>query len=111
MFIFGEFKFFYILLLFFILFINNFYFKKEQKKNYILLLELQNFIINNLKPGKTLKQVYEASFKFIKEKDKDLSGKIGNNFGFGVFFLIFLLFNLIIILLFKRLDLNLKNLF
>jgi len=56
----------------------------EQKQNYNIAHELQNVVISKLKPGNSLKSVYEAGVEFIKNKKEDLLAKLPTNLGFGI---------------------------
>jgi len=56
----------------------------EQKHNYNIAHELQNTVISKLKPGSSLKSVYEAGCEFVKNKKEDLLAKLPTNLGFGI---------------------------
>lgn len=56
----------------------------EQKQNYNLLYEAENAVISKLKPGATLKSVYEYAHNLIKTKKAALVNNLPPNFGFGI---------------------------
>lgn len=57
---------------------------KDQKANYLVILELRDKILENLKPGNKINEVYETAITFLKEKAPHLIEKMGNYLGFGV---------------------------
>lgn len=54
----------------------------EQKKNYEFLLEVSDFIINNLTDGVVLSDLYNRTVDFVKGKRPELVDKLNKNFGF-----------------------------
>lgn len=62
---------------------------KEQKKNYLIVTELMDHILHQLKPGNLLNSVYQAAITFLNEKAHHLVEKIGQYIGFGVYIIIF----------------------
>ncbi len=58
---------------------------KEQRQNYNIANELENLVINKLKPGTTLKEEYDSGVEFVKNKKEELLSKLPPNLGFGVY--------------------------
>ena len=50
----------------------------------MLVYELQQLIISKLKPGVSLKSVYDAAIAHATEKKKEVVDALPNNFGYGV---------------------------
>ncbi|RKO90481.1 FACT complex subunit SPT16 N-terminal lobe domain-containing protein, partial [Blyttiomyces helicus] len=57
---------------------------KDQEKNYRFLLELQKYVISNLKDGITCKEAYGKAVAYIESKRPDLKDVFLKNCGFGI---------------------------
>lgn len=57
---------------------------KSQETNYNFLLELQSFVISEMKPGVPLKEIWEKGVEFVQTKRPDLEPHLVTNFGFGM---------------------------
>jgi nucleosome binding factor SPN SPT16 subunit len=56
----------------------------EQKAAYQLAYDAQVHLFSQLKPGNSLKDVYNSTRDFIAEKDAAIAEKLFKNFGFGI---------------------------
>ena len=56
----------------------------EQKAAYHLAYEAQAHLFSELKLGNSLKDVYNSTKEFIRQKDPRLAEKVYKNFGFGI---------------------------
>jgi nucleosome binding factor SPN SPT16 subunit len=55
---------------------------KDMEEVYELLLSLENFLLEKLKPGKEICDVYKAAMEFLKEKKPDfMKYVVTANFG------------------------------
>ncbi|CAI2162795.1 3619_t:CDS:10 [Funneliformis geosporum] len=57
---------------------------KEQEKNYEILLELQRRIVDNIKSGVKLRDVYLKAVNFVKSKKSDLVNHFVKSLGHGM---------------------------
>ena len=57
---------------------------KEQSDNYDFLLKLQQRVFDGLKPGATLKSVYQAAVKFVEQQKPALVQHLVKNLGCGI---------------------------
>eukprot|EP00331_Platyophrya_macrostoma_P013437 CAMPEP_0176433956 /NCGR_PEP_ID=MMETSP0127-20121128/16370_1 /TAXON_ID=938130 /ORGANISM="Platyophrya macrostoma, Strain WH" /LENGTH=741 /DNA_ID=CAMNT_0017816561 /DNA_START=55 /DNA_END=2280 /DNA_ORIENTATION=- len=57
---------------------------KNQKANYLLAHDLLMLIVSKLKPGTSLKSVYDSAINHVTEKKKDVLDNLPNNFGYGI---------------------------
>jgi len=57
---------------------------EDQKANYVTLYNLHNMLIGKLKPGTSLKSIYDAGVDMIRDKRPILVDKLSQNFGFGM---------------------------
>lgn len=55
---------------------------EDQKKNYEFLVQVSDFIIENLSDGVILSDLYQKAVDFVKEKRPELVDKLTKNFGF-----------------------------
>lgn len=56
----------------------------KQKEAYQLAFDAQNHLIEKLRPGALIKEAFNSTLKFIKDKDSSLADKIHTNLGFGI---------------------------
>jgi len=57
---------------------------KQQEKNYTFLLDVQRKILDAMKEGTKIKDVYARAMDFIRNKRPELEKKFVKNLGFGV---------------------------
>ncbi len=63
------------------LFINP---TEEQKGNYAAALEVQNFVLGELKVGARCSEIYRKTMEFVKAKHERLLDFVGPHFGHGI---------------------------
>merc|ERR1719238_1972695 len=56
----------------------------DQKEVYSLALEVENLVIDTLKPGTTFKDVYRIALERVQEKSPQHLGSFVKNVGFGL---------------------------
>ncbi|KAI8985467.1 FACT complex subunit spt16 [Pilobolus umbonatus] len=57
---------------------------KPQEKNYEFLLEVQNRVLDSLRDGVKIREVYQKAITLIKQKRPDLEKNFTKNVGFGM---------------------------
>jgi nucleosome binding factor SPN SPT16 subunit len=57
---------------------------KAQQKNYTFLLDVQRKVLESMKEGVLIKDVYNRAIDFIRNKRPELEKKFVKNLGFGV---------------------------
>lgn len=64
--------------------------KKAQEKNYEFLLDVQRKVLESMKDGVKIKDVYNRAIDFIRNKKPELEKKFVKTLGFGVSIFLFL---------------------
>ncbi|KAI8062799.1 FACT complex subunit-domain-containing protein [Gilbertella persicaria] len=57
---------------------------KTQEKNYEFLMEVQDRVLNSIREGVKMREVYQKAISFIKSKRPDLESHFIKNVGFGM---------------------------
>ncbi len=57
---------------------------KPRQNNYRLLLNLENYLIAQMRPGETLFHIYEKGVSFVKETNPDLVQYLTKSFGYSI---------------------------
>lgn len=57
---------------------------QDQSDNYDFLIKLQQKVLDSMKPGAVLKDVYQAAVKFVDEQKPALASHLVKNFGCGI---------------------------
>lgn len=58
----------------------------SQKQAYNSIHEIFNNLVDNIKAGVAIKEVYEKTLEFAKSKDSELAAQLGKDFGCGIGF-------------------------